>query len=411
MMKSLVKFEFLKILRKKSTLLVMAVSLLITAVFFVLPILQFQIYNQNGVLRGLEGIAYEKEQYAEISVPLTNEYITDTIKEVQELFSDPDNIGYDGNEQFLIDDAYWNGIAPREDLLGLIAKNYAAPNVSVSYNALTDLDISNGTDFYQARQEKIETILNDSSKGLSDEEKEYWQNMNSKVEEPFQYGYFGGWEVIISAFELLMFAVLAICIVVAPVFSGEYQAGTDAVILSGKYGKTKLTTAKIGAALLFGVLAFTLHILVAFAIPLTAFGIDGWNLPLQINGTTVPYSLTFLEGTLLNLGVIYLVLIAMIALTLFLSARMRSPYHVLIVVMPILFIPMFLSPNGTSGLYNLLVFLTPYQSLKPNFGSYLSYQFGPVVLDAFTTRAVLYVILALILLPLARIGFKKHQVS
>ena len=136
--------------------------------------------------------------------------------------------------------------------------------------------------------------------------------MNSQVEEPFQYGYFGGWEVIISAFELLMFAVLAICIVIAPVFSGEYQSGTDAVILSGKYGKTKLTTAKILAALLFGVLAFTLHILVAFAIPLTVFGIDGWNLPLQINGTTVPYPLTFLEGALVNLGVIYLVLIAMI---------------------------------------------------------------------------------------------------
>lgn len=411
MMKSLVKFEFLKILRKKSTLIVMAVSLLITAVFFVMPILQFQIYNQDGVLRGLEGIAYEKEQYAEISVPLTNEYITEQIREVQELFANPENIGYDGNEEFLIEDAYWNGIAPREDLLALIAKNYAEPNVSVGYNALPDLDISNGTDFYQARQDKIETILNDTSKDLSAEEKAYWQNMNSQVEEPFQYGYFGGWEVIISAFELLMFVVLAICIVIAPVFSGEYQSGTDAVILSGKYGKTKLTTAKILAALLFGVLAFTLHVLVALAIPLTAFGVDGWNLPLQINGTTVPYPLTFLEGTLINLGVIYLVLIAMIALTLFLSARMRSPYQVLIVIMPVLFIPMFLTPNGTSGLYNLLVFLTPYQSLKPNFGSYISYQFGPVVLDAFTTRAALYVILALILLPLARIGFKKHQVS
>ena len=389
-MKSLVKFEFLKILRKKSTLIVMAVSLLITAVFFILPILQFQIYNQDGVLRGLDGIAYEKEQYAEISVPLTNEYITEQIREVQELFADPDNIGYDGNEEFLIEGAYWNGIAPREDLLALIAKNYAEPNVSVGYNALPDLDISNGTDFYQARQDKIETILNDTSKDLSAEEKAYWQNMNSQVEEPFQYGYFGGWEVIISAFELLMFAVLAICIVIAPVFSGEYQSGTDAVILSGKYGKTKLTTAKILAALLFGVLAFTLHILVAFAIPLTVFGIDGWNLPLQINGTTVPYPLTFLEGALVNLGVIYLVLI---------------------VIMPVLFIPMFLTPNGTSGLYNLLVFLTPYQSLKPNFGSYISYQLGSVVLDAFTMRAVLYVALALILLPFARIGFRKHQVS
>lgn len=315
---TLIKYEFLKVLRKKSTLIAMAVSLLITTVFFALPITQFQIYNQDGVLRGLEGIAYEKEQYANISVPLTNEYVTETIQDVQTLFENPNNIGYDGNEQFLIEGAYWSGIAPRENLLGLIARNYAAPNVSVGYNALTDLDVSDGTDFYQARHDKIEAILSSPSNGLSEAEKDYWRNMNSGVEEPFQYGYFRGWEIIISSFELLMFAILAICIVIAPVFAGEYQTGTDAVILSGKYGKTKLTSAKIVAALIFGVLAFTLHILVTFGIPLVAFGTDGWNLPLQINGTTVPYPLTFLEGTLINLAVIYLVLIAMIGLTLFL---------------------------------------------------------------------------------------------
>ena len=405
----LMKYEFLKILRRKSTLIIMAASLLLTAVFFGLPILQFQTYNQDGVLEGLEGIAHEKEQYADSSVPLTNEYIAETIREVQELFENPDNVGYDGTEQFLIENAYWNGIAPREKLLDMIAENYADPNVSAGYNALPDLDISNGTDFYQARQDKIEKILNDPSKGLSEEEKAYWRDKNSRVAEPFPYGYFEGWEIIISAFELLMFAVLAICIVIAPVFAGEYQAGTDAVILSAKYGKTKVTAAKIAAALLFGVLAFTLHVVIAFALPLAAFGIDGWNLPLQINGTTVPYPMTFLEGTLINLGVIYLVLIAMIGLTLLLSARMKSPYLVLTVVVPVLFIPMFLSPNGTSGIYNLLVFLTPYQSLVPRFGSYISYQFGSVVLDAFSMRAVVYAILALILLPLAGIGFKKHQ--
>lgn len=410
-MKTLIKYEFLKILRKKSTLIVMAASLLITAFFFGLPVLQFQTYNQDGVLQGLAGIQYEKEQYTEISVPLTNEYVTKTIREVQELFEDPENVGYDGNEQFLIEDAYWNGIAPRESLLDLIAGNYADPNVSAGYSALPDLDVSDGTDFYQARQDKIEKILNDSSKELSEAEKDYWRNLNSKVEEPFQYGYYEGWEVIISAFELLMFAVLAVCIVIAPVFSGEYQAGTDAVLLSGKYGKTKLTTAKILAALFFGVLAFTLHVLLAFGLPLAAFGTDGWNLPLQINGTTVPYPLTFLEGTLINLGVIYLVLLAMIGVTLFLSARMKSPYLVLTVVVPVLFVPMFLSPNGTSGIYNLLVFLTPYKSLVPNFGSYLSYQFGPVVLDAFAVRTVLYTGLALILLPLAGRGFRRHQAA
>lgn len=41
----LVKYEFLKILRKKSTIVVMLVSLLITAVFFALPITQYQTYN------------------------------------------------------------------------------------------------------------------------------------------------------------------------------------------------------------------------------------------------------------------------------------------------------------------------------------------------------------------------------
>lgn len=110
----------------------------------------------------------------------------------------------DMNEQFLIDDAYWNGIAPREKLINMIAANYANPNESASY-----------------------------------------------------------------------------------------QAGTDMVILSAKYGKTKLPMAKILAGVLFGVAAFTIHVAVAFGITIAAFGIDGWNLPLQINGTAVPYPFTF----------------------------------------------------------------------------------------------------------------------
>ena len=103
--------------------------------------------------------------------------------------------------------------------------------------------------------------------------------MAEKVDTPLQYGYYEGWEVIISSFELLMFALLAICIVVAPVFSGEYQEGTA---------------------------AFILHVVVACGLPLAAFGADGWNLPLQIANTTIPYPLTFLQAVLINLGIIYL---------------------------------------------------------------------------------------------------------
>lgn len=189
------------------------------------------------------------------------------------------------------------------------------------------------------------------------------------------------------------------------------QAGTDAVILSGKYGKTKLVTAKIISSLLFGILAFTLHIIVAFGLPLAAFGTDGWNLPMQIAGLTIPYPYTFLQATLINLGVIYLVLIVMIGLTLLLSAKMKSPYLVLVVLVPVLFIPLFLSPNGTTGAYNLTLFLLPYRSTMPEIGKYISYQIGGMVFDVLSVRAILYAVLTAVMLSLARLGFKKHQVA
>ena len=218
------------------------------------------------------------------------------------------------------------------------------------------------------------------------------------------------WEIIISSFELFMFALLAVCIVIAPVFSGEYQAGTDAVILSAKYGKTKLVTAKIISSMLFGVLAFSLHVIVAFGLIFAAFGVEGWNLPVQIAGITIPYPFTFLEAALINLGVIYLILLAVISLTLLLSAKMKSPYIVLIVIVPVLFIPMFLSPNGTTGVYNLILFLLPYRATMPEISKYISFQIGGLVFDVISMRAILYAILAAVMLPFAGKGFKKHQV-
>lgn len=386
----LVKYEFLKILRKKTTLIVMAASLLVTAFLFGLPAMQYQTYDQNGVIKGAEGIEYNKGLYEDISVPLTEEYVTGLIQEVQTLFDNPENVGYDGNEKFIIGDAYWNEIAPKEKLLNMIARNYVGPNESAGYNIFPDIDISDGAKFYEAMQTKLNAQLNASSRSMTDEQKEHWTDMASKVHTPLQYGYDEAWECIISSFELLMFAILAICLVIAPVFSGEYQAGTDAVILSGKYGKTKLITAKILASIIFGTIAFILHIVVACGLPIMAFGADGWNLPVQIANTTIPYPFIFLQATLINIGVIYLILLAMIGLTLLLSSKMKSPYLVLTVIVPVLFIPMFLSPNGSTGVYNLTLFLLPYRATTPELGKFISYQIGSLVLDVVLVRAILY---------------------
>ena len=189
------------------------------SVFFGLPVLQYQTYNQDGVLKGREAIAYDKEQYAEVT--LTEDYITGTILGVQQLFENPDNVGYDGNEKFLIGDAYWNEIAPREHLLNIIAKTYDSPNENSGYSRFSDFDITDGANFYKAQKSKIKKLLDTPSRELSEKQKEYWSHMAGRVSTPLQYGYFKGWEITISSFELLMFAVLAFVLCLPLYFPGN----------------------------------------------------------------------------------------------------------------------------------------------------------------------------------------------
>jgi hypothetical protein len=218
----LMKYEFLKILREKSAMIVMAVSLLLAAFLFGLPILQYQTYNQDGVIKGSESITYTKDQYQDISVPITDEYVEKTITEYQKLFENPDNVGYGGSEKFLIGDAYWNFVAPREKQLSMIASAYDSPGANSGFHKLSELDLTSRTKFYQARNEKVESLLNTLSRELSSQQKEYRSDMSSKVETPLQYGYYEGWEIIMTSFELLMFALLAVCIVIAPVLDCQH---------------------------------------------------------------------------------------------------------------------------------------------------------------------------------------------
>ena len=409
-MNTLIKYEFLKIAKKRSTLTVMFVSLIITAFLFGLPILQFQTYDKDVLMKGMDGIRYERSIKDGIDVTLTDEYAESVIDEVNMLFEDPENVANDGSERFLIGDAYWEHIAPREDLINTIASAYTGPGEYAGYNSIPELTASGAKGFNEARRDKLNAIIGSPSIGLSAVQKEYWLSMTDETG-VMQYGYHKGWEIIHTNFELLIFAVLACCITIAPVFAGEYQTGTDAVILAGKYGKTKLITAKITASMLFGVMAFLVHLIVAFGIPLAFFGTDGWDLPLQVLGLTIPYPWTISEAVLRNTAVILLVLIAMLALTLFLSAKMKSPFPVLAVLIPVLIVPMFFTPSGSSGLFNQILFLLPYRSMVPEIGKYISYQFGGFVAGLLEVRAVFYVILTLIFIPLCRRAFKKHQVS
>lgn len=149
-------------------------------------------------------------------------------------------------------------------------------------------------------------------------EKEYWIEKCNNTKTPFEYGFYYGYSNLYSTYEMLIVGVIAICICLASVFAGEYQNGTDKILLTTKYGKSKGITAKIIASYIFATLVFTIYLIFAIGSVFLIFGTEGGNLPIQLSNILSPYALTFFQSLLYNIAISYMVLFGMVRINLIL---------------------------------------------------------------------------------------------
>lgn len=410
-MLELIKLEMKKLCRRKLTIIVTICCFMATVLFFSLPYFQFLAWDQDGnMLSRSEAIEYRRECHDSISGEITEERVTHDLKEYQEKRNNPDNIiiEKDGEVTFT-DEVFFGYLSPRSSYMDMLGNTYI-PN-QLGHNNITKIDLTNGADFYNTRNEMVKSLIHNNN-DLTENEKEYWLDKNEKINEPYEYGYASGWSSFGDTAVMLIISILGICIALASVFANEYQTGTDAVILSTRYGKSKIVYAKIITALLFATVVFSANVITALAIPLITRGADGANLPLQIMDTAIPYPLTFLQATLITIGIAYAVMLGMASLTLLCSSKMKTAFPVLIIDVLIIFIPVFLKP-GSNALWNHIAWLLPYHSMSglSIFREYLSYPVGITVLSVTSIIVILYSAITLITLPLAGRGFKKHQVK
>ncbi|SHK28318.1 ABC-type Na+ efflux pump, permease component [Clostridium cavendishii DSM 21758] len=410
-MSSLIKFEFKKLAKKRTNIITVVVTTILTIIFFSLPAINFECLDAKG----FKAISLARDNIKNISIKMTEEQVTKDIKEIQSLYADPKNVTKDEKgEKWFNNDVYDKFINPRRDYLSMISENYANPKEFLWISGLVDIKLKDGAKFYETRDSKVSKLLNQNHEGgnYSEQEKKFWLDKNSKIDKPYTYGYYHGWDGILGIFGSLIFMLLAICITVAPVFAGEYQCGADAVILSSKYGKTKVIRAKIGAVFIFVTMVYFVNAIFAVGMPLLTFGVDGWNLPIQICNTIIPYNLTFASCTLISVGIFYLVMLGIVSFTLFISAKCKSPFTVLIVDVLILFVPLFLGDGADNGLYQHIIYLLPYQkSMIHLFSAYISYSFGGLTLSLISMRMLAYIVMTIAFLPFIGNAFRKHQVQ
>ena len=150
-------------------------------------------------------------------------------------------------------------------------------------------------------------------------------------------------------------------------------------------------------------------VVVIVTIHIGIYGVDGWNLPLQVSlGFDNPYPLTVGQTILASYALGYLVALGMVALTLLLSAKMHSTTPFAAAIMAIVFL-------GIVALFSTplvkIALLTPFSGLSYAFDAMVSYVAGPFVIDLPTMLAVLYGTMLVVFGSLAMRVFKSHQVA
>ncbi|HIZ45407.1 MAG TPA: ABC transporter permease [Candidatus Olsenella pullistercoris] len=269
-------------------------------------------------------------------------------------------------------------------------------------------------DWYGAVAGLTQDALDDGQAGMweySHAERAYWTDKQAGVAEPIEYGYVGGWENIISCAAFLVFAILAVCVTLAPTFSFEYQSGADAVVLATRRGRSALVAAKVVAALAYATAYFALCAAVIVGFSLAFYGADGFGLSVQSIELSSPYPLTAGQAALISVGLMYVACLGFACLTLAVSSRARSTLAVFLTDV-VLVLLTGLVPSGGIGVLERALALFPlnFANFSMLFSALDSYPLGPVVLDLIGMVAVAYVLLSLVSMPVAALSFRRHQV-
>jgi hypothetical protein len=197
-------------------------------------------------------------------------------------------------------------------------------------------------------------------------------------------------------------------------FSDEYSTGAVAILLTTKYGKNKLIKAKIAAAYSFSTSVFLIFALLYTAFYSLTYGFSGAASNIQtIPGFGVsPYNLTAGELFMRVLGIGYLGLMFLTAITLFISSKSRNAYTALIPLAAILFIPL----NDFSIISKVLqkiVLLFPINVMWVSeiyrMGNF--YNIFGLLVDQISAAIIVSVLSIIVFTPFSYRAFKSYQVQ
>lgn len=197
---------------------------------------------------------------------------------------------------------------------------------------------------------------------------------------------------------------------VSGIFSSEFSLKADSIFYSSVYGRNKAVTAKIKAGIFITTVFYFINMLLYTAIVLLYLGADSADNPVQINwgNWKTFYHLTFWQEYLLIVTGGYIGCLFISLLTMFVSAKTKSGVLAVMTPFILIFLPSFVG-FFESPVVNKILGLLPDRLLQVSSAlSYFNlYSIGSKVVGAVPILFVVYETLAVLLLPVIYMVYKK----
>ncbi len=231
--------------------------------------------------------------------------------------------------------------------------------------------------------------------------------------EEIKIGYVDGWlSTSRNMVRVFVALALAVIIMLAPIFSGEYE-GVDNIILTSKYGKTKCATAKVIAGIITAILTTTLVAAINLLLAFVFYGTEGLDCsilfaPSDYVEAFIPFNITC--GTLLKYQILlaFTCTLSITGITLFLSAISKNQIVALVAAMAIFLFPVLLPITEVNPLFRLVGLLPIYHVLAISLLSVEQMSNGMLYAIWAIPAALLFLGVGA---GISRRVFAKHQVS
>ena len=320
----LMKLELKRVLKTRSTLILLSLSLILSLVMAYIPTtfsyVSYLDDNGNTIkLLGLDAVQYLKTLQSDTAGTVTPQKVRQAVEAYQTCLT---KYGVE-NTYDLPDGVYEADILPYAPLLHGVREAFADPNTGIA-PSLMDIDPEKVDDFYGACEARLDSLMKLEQENHPAAQ-EAAKRLYSRVETPYQL--YPGYTTDAMDYQLLLsFLIVLFCTVIAaPIFTSDYQTGADDIYRCTKYGRMKFAVTKIVSALLICGTAFSLCAAVFLLVSNRLYGWECTKTSIQML-----YSIVNLPN--LNLGqlqwvcagVYCLCLLATVSFTLFLSSRLRN---------------------------------------------------------------------------------------